>query len=106
MTRPELKRYIKFMPRVEYFKPAGIPVRELEEIELKVEELESLRLKEIEEMDQESAASKMRVSRITFRRILKSAHKKVSEALIYGKALRIRGGNYLLRSNNRRGRNG
>lgn len=106
MTRPELKRYIKFMPKIEYFKPAGIPVRELEEIELKVEELESLRLKEIEEMDQESAANKMRVSRITFRRILKSAHKKVSEALINGKALRIRGGNYLLMKKIVRRRNG
>jgi predicted DNA-binding protein (UPF0251 family) len=106
MTRPELKRYVRFMPKVDYFKPAGIPVRELEEIDLKVEELESLRLKEIDGMDQESASVKMGVSRITFRRILKSAHRKVSEALIFGKALKIKGGNYLLKSKNVRRKNG
>ncbi len=66
-------------------------MRELEVIELTDEELESLRLKNIQGLDQVSAAKTMRTSQSTFQRILTCANKKVSEALVNGKAIRISG---------------
>ena len=90
--RPQRKRLVRFMPEITYFKPAGIPLRNLPEVVLAFDELEALRLAELEDLDQESAAKKMKISRITFQRILHRAHKKVSEALIYGKAIKIEGG--------------
>lgn len=94
MPRPRKCRRIGFFPDVTYFKPQGLPVRMLEEIQLSLEEIEALRLKDIEGMDQEPAADNMNVSRPTFQRVLSSARKKVADALLNGKALRIGGGNY------------
>ncbi|MBN2202827.1 MAG: DUF134 domain-containing protein [Candidatus Aenigmarchaeota archaeon] len=96
MPRPRMCRHVRFRPDITYFKPAGIPVVELEEIVLKVEELEALRLKDMESNDQETAAKKMNISQPTFFRLLSSARKKVSEAIVKGKAIRIEGGNYKL----------
>ena len=62
---------------------------ELEEVVLEADELESLRLAHLEALYQEDAAVKMKVSRQTFGRILDSAHRKMSEAIIGGKALRL-----------------
>lgn len=78
-------------PAYGFFKPQGIPLRELEVVSLSVEELEALRLADIEELYQESAAERMEVSRPTFQRILKEAHRKVAIALVEGKALGIEG---------------
>ena len=89
MVRPRLCRRIRFNPNVTYFKPQGVPMRFLEVVELTVEELESLRLKNIKGLDQEAAAKKMNTSQSTFQRILSSAYKKISEALIKGKAIKI-----------------
>ena len=89
MPRPRLCRKIKFNPHITYFKPQGIPMRNLEEIELTAEEVEALRLKNIEELDQVECAKKMKTSQSTFQRILSSAYKKVSQALIEGKAIKI-----------------
>jgi uncharacterized protein len=94
MGRPPLCRRVSCLPSVVYFKPAGIPLRELEEICLSVEELEAVRLKDIEDLEQEQCAEKMNVSRPTFVRILDAARKKVAEALVQGKAIRIEGGNF------------
>lgn len=94
MSRPIRCRRVRFVPGVTYFKPAGIPLRDLEEIRLSLEEAEALRLKELEELEQEQAAEKMNVSRQTFQRILASARKKVADALLKGKAIRIEGGNF------------
>lgn len=94
MGRPPLWRRVSNLPSITYFKPAGIPLRELEEICLSVEELEAIRLKDIEDLEQEQCAEKMNVSRPTFVRILDSARKKVANALIQGKAIRIEGGNF------------
>jgi len=80
------------MPEITYFKPAGIPLRNLPEVILNFDELEALRLAELEDLDQESAAKKMKISRITFQRILHRAHKKIAESLIFGKAIKIEGG--------------
>jgi predicted DNA-binding protein (UPF0251 family) len=82
------------MPGVTYFKPAGIPLRSLEEVRLSVEEAEALRLKELEELEQEQGAEKMNISRQTFQRVLASARQKVADALLNGKAIRIEGGNF------------
>jgi len=74
---------------VRYFKPQGIPLRELDEIELTLEELEALRLKNIKGLEQTEASEKMKTSQSTFQRILASAYRKVTEALIEGKAIKI-----------------
>jgi len=89
MPRPKLCRKIRFSPNVTYFKPQGVPMSRLEIIELTTEEAEALRLKNIKELDQEKAAKEMKTSRSTFQRILTSACKKVTKALIQGKAIKI-----------------
>ena len=89
MPRPKLCRRIKFNPHITYFKPQGIPMRNLEEVELTAEEVEALRLKNVENLDQIEAAKKMNTSQSTFQRILTSAHKKISQAIIKGKAIKI-----------------
>jgi len=89
MVRPRLYRRIRFNPNVTYFKPRGVPMRSLKVIELSTEEVEALRLKNIKNLDQIKCAKKMKTSQSTFQRILSSAYKKVSEALIKGKAIKI-----------------
>ena len=93
MPRPLCRRTIADMPQSVYFKPAGIPLRLIEEVVLKVDEFEAIRLADLEGMYQEDAAGRMGVSRQTFGRILESAHKKVADTFVNGKALRIEGGN-------------
>jgi predicted DNA-binding protein (UPF0251 family) len=79
-------------PATTWFKPAGVPLRELEEVTLTLDELEALRLADLEGLYQEAAAERMNVSRATFGRIVESARRKVAEALVRGRALRIEGG--------------
>lgn len=78
-----------FDPKVLYFKPAGVSLRELEEISLRTDELEAIRLKDFEGLDQEQSANKMQISQPTFHRTLLSARKKISDALVNGKSIRI-----------------
>ncbi len=92
MPRPRLRRRVRFQPGVDYFKPAGIRLMELEESVLLPEELEALRLKDFQGLDQKEAAEKMNVSQPTFHRMLVSARKKVADALIKGKAIRVQRG--------------
>ena len=92
MPRPRKCRRIESIPGTTYFKPAGIPMRMLEDVHLTIDEVEALRLKEIEELDQETGAERMGISRPTFQRILASARKKVADAVLNGKAIRIEGG--------------
>ena len=87
--RPRLGRRIRFNPAVDYFKPRGIPMHSLAVVKLNMEELEALRLKNIKNLDQNECAAKMNTSQSTFQRILSSAYKKVSDALINGKAIKI-----------------
>jgi predicted DNA-binding protein (UPF0251 family) len=82
------------MPESNYFKPRGIPLSILEEVTLTVDEFEALRLADLEGLYQEQAAEKMKISRQTFGRIIESAHKKVAEVLVKGKALKIEGGEF------------
>ncbi|MBH1939429.1 DUF134 domain-containing protein [Mobilitalea sibirica] len=94
MPRPTKFRRVEFFPKDTYFAPSGRPRCELEEITLKVEELEAMRLKDIEELNQEECAERMQVSRQTFQNIIDAARKKVAIALSEGKAIHISGGNY------------
>jgi uncharacterized protein len=96
MARPRNCRRVGSMPESNYFKPRGIPLSVLEEIILTVDEFEAIRLADLEELYQEQAAGKMNVSRQTFGRIIDSAHKKVADALVKGKALKIEGGEFEL----------
>lgn len=91
MPRPKFNRHIGFLPKNFCFKPKGIPLSELEEVVLSVDELEAMRLADCEGLYQEQSAQKMQISRQTFGRVLESAHKKVAQALIEGKAIRIEG---------------
>jgi len=92
MPRPKHCRRICGMPARTYFKPAGVPLTALEEVVLELDELEALRLADLEGLYQEEAAERMKVSRPTFGRIIETARRKVAEALVAGKALRIEGG--------------
>ncbi len=94
MPRPPKCRRVAFLPNATYFKPAGIPLTNLEEVRLSVEEAEAIRLKDLEGLDQEQGAEKMNVSRPTFQRVLASARQKIADALLHGKAIRIEGGNF------------
>ena len=89
MPRPKCRRHICGMPDKNYFKPRGIPVVDLEEIVLNLDEFEAIRLADHEQLYQEDAAAQMNVSRQTFGRIIESAHKKIADVLINGKALKI-----------------
>ena len=87
-------RWVTDMPEVEFFKPAGVPLRELEVMEITVVELEAIRLTDLEGLTQEEAAVQMGISRRTFWNDLNGARKKVAFALVNGHAIQIRGGAY------------
>jgi len=89
MPRPRLCRKINFNPQTTYFKPRGVPLKLLKKIELTIEELEALRLKNLKNLDQIQAAQIMKTSQSTFQRILTSAYKKISLALVEGRAITI-----------------
>ena len=92
MPRPFCCRRIAGRPGAKIFKPIGIPVSELEEVVMALDEFEAVRLADLDGLYQEQAAKQMNVSRPTFSRIIDSAHRKMADALVHGKALRIEGG--------------
>ena len=92
MPRPRRFRRVRFQPDVTYFKPKGVEMKNLEESIITIDELEAIRLKDYEGLDQENAAKKMNISQPTFHRLLLSARKKIADALVNGKALKIEGG--------------
>ncbi len=89
MPRPKLKRKIFCQPKVTFYKPRGVPLRELEIMEISVEEWEALRLRNVQGFNQTEAATKMKTSQSTFQRILSSANKKISYAIVNGMAIKI-----------------
>lgn len=92
MARPFCCRRIAREPQSNYFKPRGVSLASLEEVTMTVDEFEALRLADLEGLYQEQAAEQMEISRATFGRIVESAHRKVADALVGGKALKIEGG--------------
>ncbi len=94
MPRPHKRRFVRAEPNVSYYKPRGIPIGTIAEVVLNIDEFEALRVKDYEGLPQTEAAQQLRVSQPTLHRILKSAHMKVADAFVNGKALRIEGGPY------------
>jgi len=92
MTRPKRKRMLGFVPEITYFKPAGVPLRFLDEVVLSLDEIEAVRLADFENQGQIKSAKKMHISQSTFQRILSSARSKTAEALVVGKAICLKGG--------------
>jgi len=89
MVRPRMCRRVSFRPKAHYFKPQGIPMSQLEEVVLSKEELEAVKIKDFDGLEQTQAAEKMKTSQSTFQRILASARKKIAEAIVRGQALKI-----------------
>lgn len=79
-----------------YFKPQGVPLKNLEQVVITVDELEALRLSDFLDQSHEAAAQQMKVSRPTVTRMLAKAHRAIADALVNGKAIRIEGGDYVL----------
>ena len=96
MARPTKWRKIENIPTVPYFIPSDKDIPEVDKNILKLEELEAIRLKDLEGMEQEECAARMEVSRPTFQRILISAREKIADSLINGKSILIEGGNFTL----------
>jgi uncharacterized protein len=92
MPRPCCHRRVSGQPAASVFKPAGVPMTDLDEVILTLDEFEAIRLADLEGLYQEAAADRMGVSRPTLARILDAAHRRVADALVHGKALRIEGG--------------
>jgi len=114
MVRPRKLKFVNFEPGVTYFKPRAVPITELEEVDLTLDELETLRLVNIENLSQADAATNMHIHQSTFQRTLTRAREKVTDALVNGKAIKIHGGEYKMpgrdgtgpRSQGRMGRGG
>lgn len=94
MVRPRKDRFVAYNPDVSYFKPRGIPMMELDEVKLTVDEREAVRLSDLMGLSHEDAGRRMGVSRATFGRIIQKARKTIADALINGKAINVEGGNY------------
>jgi predicted DNA-binding protein (UPF0251 family) len=89
VPRPKKNRHVQYKPDALYFKPRAIPLRVLAETVLESDELEALRLADLEGCYHDEAARRMRISRQTFGNIVRSARKKVADALVRGKAIRL-----------------
>ena len=96
MVRPQKDRMVAFSPDISYFKPRGIPMFDLEEVRLTVDQREAIRLSDLLGMSHEEAGRRMGVSRATFGRIVQRARQAVADALINGKAINVEGGSYKL----------
>jgi uncharacterized protein len=104
MPRPFKRRRVCCEPNSSYFKPAGIKKRELEESILAVDEFEAVRLKDFLALDQSECAEKMNISQPTFHRLILRARKKIADAIINSKAIKIEGGNFVFSGRNGRNR--
>jgi len=91
MPRPCKRRRVRGRPNSYYFKPAGVRKSELDESILTKEEFESIRLKDFLCLDQGESAKKMEISQPTFHRLVLSARKKIADALVNGKSIKIEG---------------
>ncbi len=94
MVRPKRMRRVWCEPKTNYFKPVGIPMKRLEEVNLTLDEFEAIRLADVENNTQIEAAKKINVSQPTFCRLIDTAYKKIADAIVNGKAIKVEGGNY------------
>jgi uncharacterized protein len=94
MARPEKCRTVCNPPKMEGFRPYGMPKCNISQVILKYEEFESIRLVDYDLLSQDLAASKMSISRPTFTRIYNRALKTIAKAFVEGKTIDIEGGNF------------
>ncbi|TQI66434.1 putative DNA-binding protein (UPF0251 family) [Clostridium sp. KNHs216] len=94
LARPTKWRKIENIPAIPYFVPSETEAAEVPENILKLEELEAVRLKDLEGLEQGECAERMEVSRPTFQRILLSAREKIADSLINGKTIHVEGGTF------------
>jgi predicted DNA-binding protein (UPF0251 family) len=92
MARPIKCRKITSEPRAYYFKPRAVPLNELEEVALQLDELQALKYTDLDQKKQSAGALAMKISRQTFGNILAAARRKLADAVVNGKALKIEGG--------------
>lgn len=97
MPRPRRRRCCRaFFGQDTVYKPRAIPLEELRVIELGLDELEAMRLCDVEELQQAEAADRLGVSRGTVQRLLWSGRRKLVGAVVAGQALRITRGEHIL----------
>lgn len=94
LSRPTKWRKVEFIPNIQYFTPLDSEKEKIEENIILIEEVEAIRLKDLEKLEQEECAERMEVSRQTFQRILNTGREKIADSIINGKAIRIEGGNF------------
>ena len=104
MPRPRKRRTLASRPRPAIYKPAGVPLDGLRHVQLLHEELEAMRLADLEGLTQAEAADRMGVSRSTFQRMVVRARRQVALALVEGHALQIEGGTFDVAPSPRRSR--
>jgi len=95
--RPRCPRRIENEPVISYFKPRGVPLSDLDVVLLSLEELEAVRLVDLEGLNQEEAAQRMGISRRALWEDLQNARRKIVDALVKGKAIEIKGGRYTVK---------
>jgi predicted DNA-binding protein (UPF0251 family) len=98
MGRPKECRMINALPGDYYFKPRGIPLTDLHEVTLGLDEFEAIRLADFEGLYHAEAAKRMGISRATFGRVVSGGRQKIAEALLLGKALKIQGGSVIIKA--------
>lgn len=96
MGRPRKRRMVNFDHDVRHFKPSGVCLKDLEEVNITIDELETLRLSTLEKMKQENAAQTMQIHQSTFQRTLQRTLQKIADALVNGKSIRVEGGDYTM----------
>ena len=96
MVKPRKKRNVLYPPWMHSFKPHGLsPIRNGDVVILTIDEYESIRLADSENLKQEEAAKKMNISRPTFTRLVDGARKKIADAMVNGKTMKIEGGSFI-----------
>jgi len=106
MVRPRKIKIVNFEPGVTYFKPRAVPLTQLQEVEISIDELETLRLSNLKKLSQADAADRMNIHQSTFHRTLTRAREKLTDALVNGKAIKIQGGEFKMPGGDRTGPNG
>jgi len=96
VARPRKTRMVNFEHNTRHFRPSGNPVDDVDEINITIDELESLRLNYLEQLNQSDAAVRMHIHQSTFQRTLRRTLEKITDALVNGKAIKIEGGNYIM----------
>jgi predicted DNA-binding protein (UPF0251 family) len=92
VARPVKPRWVGFEPPRVCFLPQPVPIGPTELVVLTLDELEAIRLADLEGLAQEEAARRMNVSRPTFGRIVEHARRKVAEGLVHGRGIGFEGG--------------